>query len=65
MFDFKYEIDFKINHDLSDKNAATPARIHTSSISLLLNSKNITKLVEWPVVDNVPVLLTTLYTGQL
>lgn len=46
MFDFKYEIDFKINHDLSDKNAATPARIHTSSISLLLNSKNITKLVE-------------------
>lgn len=39
---------------------ATPARIHMFSISTVGISKNITKLVEWPVVERVPLLDTTL-----
>lgn len=47
------------------KNAATPARIHMFSGSLLANSMKSTKFVECPVVDSVPLLDTTLYIGQL
>ena len=50
---------------LNDKKAATPPLIHTSSGYLEGSSINITKLVECPVVDKVPLLDTTLYTGQL
>ena len=53
------------NQYLKAKNAATPALTHTSYSKSDGISKNITKLVEWPVVDNVPLLETTLYTGQL
>lgn len=50
---------------LSAKKAATPALIHSYS-SLLVGISNImTKLVECPVVERVPLLETTLYTGQL
>jgi len=39
---------------LKAKKAAAPALIQTSSSSLDGNSNHITKLVECPVVDNVP-----------
>ena len=45
---------------LSERKAATPARIHVHSSSLLGISNIITKLVEWPVVDRVPRRDTTL-----
>ena len=47
------------------KKTATPALIHFSGESLVGNSNHRQKLVEWPVVDRVPVLLSTLYMGQL
>lgn len=43
-----------INQYLNERNAAAPALIQTSSSSREGNSKGITKLVECPVVDNVP-----------
>lgn len=46
---------------LKAKKHATPAFTHTSSISSDANSSHITKLVECPVVLNVPALDTTLY----
>lgn len=54
-----------INQYLSAKNAATPARIQSSSDVIVGISNIITKFVEWPVVDRVPRRETTLYTGQL
>ncbi len=45
---------------LKDKNAATPARIQMSSCSFEASSINITKFVEWPVVERVPLLDSTL-----
>lgn len=54
-----------MNQYLNARNAATPALTQLSSISLVGISKNITKLVECPVVDKVPLLETTLYIGQL
>ena len=50
---------------LSARNPATPAFIHLSSLSSVGISNIITKLVEWPVVESVPDLLNTLYTGVL
>ena len=50
---------------LNDKKAATPPLIQTSSCSFVANSIYITKFVLCPVVDNVPLLDTTLYVGQL
>lgn len=53
-----------MNQYLRARNEATPALIHTSSNSEVGSSRNITKLVECPVVDKVPALDTTLYSGQ-
>lgn len=53
------------NQYLKDRKAATPARIQISSCSLEVSYMNITKFVEWPVVDRVPLLDYTLYSGQL
>jgi hypothetical protein len=50
---------------LRERKAATPARIQISSTSLEDTSINMTKLVEWPVVERVPRRLSTLYSGQL
>jgi len=50
---------------LSARKAATPPLTQTSSGLLEGNSMNITKFVLCPVVLNVPLLLTTLYNGQL
>ena len=50
---------------LRDKNAATPLLTHESSGSFDGSSINITKFVECPVVDKVPLLDSTLYKGQL
>lgn len=50
----------ELNQYLKDRKAATPALIHMSYCYLLGNSKNITKLVECPVVDKVPLLDSTL-----
>ena len=47
-----------IDQYLKLKNAATPALIHTSSSLSEGISKNMTKLVEWPVVERVPLLDT-------
>lgn len=54
------ELNHKNNQYLRDKKAATPALTHESSPSLEGISKNITKLVECPVVERVPLLETTL-----
>lgn len=54
-----------MNQYLKARKAATPALTQLSSSSFVGISKNITKFVEWPVVDKVPLLDTTLYTGQL
>lgn len=51
---------FIINQYLKAKNAATPALIHSSSALCVGISNIITKLVECPVVDSVPLLDTTL-----
>lgn len=56
---------YVLDQYLKERKAATPPLIHVSSGSLEGNSMYITKLVECPVVDNVPLLDTTLYTGQL
>ena len=45
------------------KNIATPALTHIAASSSVVNSMNKTKFVEWPVVDNVPLLDNTLYNG--
>lgn len=50
---------------LRARNAATPALIHYYYDLLVGSQKNITKFVECPVVESVPLLETTLYTGQL
>ena len=50
---------------LKERKAATPARIQMSCTSLEDNYMYITKLVEWPVVERVPLLDSTLYKGQL
>ena len=50
---------------LNDRKAATPALIHSYSYLSLGISNIITKFVECPVVESVPLLETTLYTGQL
>jgi len=62
---FNKEFNGFVNQYLKDKNAATPARIHISSCSFDDSYINMTKLVECPVVDNVPLLDSTLYNGQL
>lgn len=41
-------------------NSATPALIHFSSDTSVGISTNITKLVEWPVVESVPYLANVL-----
>jgi hypothetical protein len=56
---------FKFNQYLRARKAATPALTHISYSKLEGISKNMTKFVECPVVDKVPLLETTLYTGQL
>lgn len=50
---------------LKAKKAATPPLIQRSSSCVVGSSIYITKLVLCPVVDKVPDLLTTLYSGQL
>ena len=45
---------------LNDRNAATPLFIQWDSYFFVGNNRSITKLVECPVVDNVPTLDTTL-----
>jgi len=52
-----YSIFLIIIQYLKDKKAAAPAFIHYSSESFDGNSKSLTKLVECPVVLNVPALL--------
>lgn len=66
MIKYKYKLNFYnllhkmikqniyIFQYLNERNAAAPALIQTSSSSLEGSSKGITKLVECPVVDNVP-----------
>ena len=53
------------NQYLKERKAATPALIQISSCSFEDNSMYMTKLVEWPVVERVPRLDSTLYKGQL
>lgn len=45
---------------LRARKAATPEQTHSSGSLLVGNSMYMTKLVEWPVVESVPDLLTTL-----
>ena len=45
---------------LKDKKAATPEQIQSSGYDIVGSSIYITKFVEWPVVERVPDLLTTL-----
>jgi hypothetical protein len=54
-----------VDQYLRERKAATPPLIQVSSISFEGSSMYITKLVEWPVVDSVPLLDSTLYNGQL
>ncbi len=51
---------FSINQYLKDKKAATPPLIQVSSISFEDSSMYMTKFVECPVVDSVPLLDSTL-----
>lgn len=53
------------NQYLKAKNEATPDIIHSSTGTCVGKLIYMTKLVEWPVVDRVPDLLTTLYNGHL
>ena len=62
---FRKAIEGNLDQYLKDRKAATPALIQMSSTSLDDSSMYMTKLVEWPVVDSVPRLDSTLYRGQL
>lgn len=62
---FRKAIEGNLDQYLKDRKAATPALIQMSSMSLDDSSMYMTKLVEWPVVDSVPRLDSTLYRGQL
>ncbi len=54
-----------LNQYLKDRKAATPPLIQLSSIYFDGSSMYITKFVECPVVESVPLLDSTLYNGQL
>ena len=47
------------------RKSATPAIVQTSAFVVVGTSTYMTKFVEWPVVDNVPFRLRTLYSGHL
>ena len=55
----------EFNQYLSERKAATPARIQVSWTYRDAIYMYMTKFVEWPVVDKVPLLDSTLYRGQL
>lgn len=61
------EKNSKINHLQSSNciSRATPLLIQWSESTMDFKSKYITKLVEWPVVDNVPLRVEVLYKGHL